>query len=142
MERLMKGRKAIRKRVLLSGLVVATLCFAAAGCFMRNQIFGDDSHVVRGRVSFGFEEAAFRPCRSDEQWWLTGSDNDIVELQNKWNALGLEWYTPGYAELEGTRSRKGEYGHLGAYQREFEVTDVKEVRLLREGECPWPDQQR
>jgi len=128
-------------KALFLSLALATLGVTLAGCFLQDQIFGRGSERVRGRVSFGFEEAAFRPCGSDEQWWITGSDKNIVELQDKWNGLGLEWYTPGYAELRGDRSGKGEYGHLGAYQREFEVTDVLEVRLLRDGECPWPNQE-
>jgi len=140
MGRLISSLKAISGKFLNAGLVVAVLGVTAAGCFVQDQIFGSHSNTVRGRVSFGFEEAAFRPCGSDEQWWITGSDNHVNELQTKWKDLGLEWYTPGYAEVEGNRSDKGEYGHLGAYQREFEVSDVKEVRLLHEGECPWPNE--
>ncbi len=88
MGRLISRLKAINGKFLTAGLVVAVLGATAAGCFVQDQIFGSHSNTVRGRVSFGFEEAAFRPCGSDEQWWITGSDNHINELQTKWNRPG------------------------------------------------------
>lgn len=129
-------------KALILSLVLAALGIAVAGCFVQDQIFGSSRDVYRGRVSFGFEEAAFRPCGSNEQWWVTGSDDAVTELQDKWNALGLDWYHPAYAEIKGDRSGSGEYGHLGAYEREIEVTEVIGVRLLDGDECPWPGERR
>jgi len=109
------------------------------GCFLQETIFGaDNDDVIRGRVSFGFEEAAFRPCSSDEQWWITGSNKAVSELQEDWTALGLNWYEAGYAEIRGNKTARGSYGHVGAYQREIDVKEVVEVRLLEDGECAWP----
>lgn len=118
--------------------ICALALVSASGCFLQDQIFGKEGDVTRGLVSFGFEEAAFRPCNSDEQWWIVGDDETIIELQDKWTSLGLEWYQPGYAEIKGERTGKGEYGHVGAYDREVDVKDVLEVRPLRGNECPWP----
>ena len=130
-------------RPLIVAISLTVVGVTAGGCFLQDQIFGDnDRDFVRARVTFGFEEAALRPCGSDEQWWIVGSDNAIIELQDRWTALGLEWYQHGYAEVRGERSRTGEYGHLGLYQREFAVTEVLEVRLLEEGECRWPRTER
>lgn len=122
-------------RVVILSLTVAGLAAVAAGCFVQDTIFGDsDRDFVRARVTFGFEEAAIRPCNTDEQWWVVGDQ----ELQERWYDLDLEWYEHGYAEVRGERSEKGQYGHLGAYDREFSVAEVVEVRLLKDGECPWP----
>jgi hypothetical protein len=125
-------------RTLVFLLVLATLGFAAAGCFLQDHIFGRRGHFLRGRVTFGFEESGFRPCNTDEQWWIVGSDDTIIEFQERWGELGLDWYQHAYAEIRGSRSDRGEYGHLGAYQREIDVREILEVRLLEEGECPWP----
>jgi len=127
------------KKLILSTTVLGCL-LALSGCLLQDQIFGHRGDLVRGRVTFGFEEAGFRPCNSDEQWWVVGDEG--VKLQEKWSDLGLEWYQPGYAEVRGDRSGLGEYGHLGAYQRELDVKEVREVRLLKDGECPWPKTER
>lgn len=124
-------------RTVILFLTVAGLAIVAAGCFVQDTVFGDDDRdFVRARVAFGFEEAAIRPCNSDEQWWIVGDKGS--ELQNRWYELHLQWYQHGYAEVRGERSEKGQYGHVGAYDREFDVTEVIEVRQLEEGECPWP----
>lgn len=122
----------MRRRIF--AVLLTAVGLTAGGCFVQDQIFGgSDRDFVRGRVTFGFEEAAIRPCNSDEQWWVVGDQ----ELQEKWYELDLEWYQHGYAEVRGERTEVGEYGHLGAYQREFDVKEVLEVRLLEEGECRW-----
>lgn len=123
-------------RTLVLALLLAGLGITTNGCFLQDEIFGKDRSVVSGRVSFGFEVASFQPCDSDEQWWITGSN----ELYEAWTALDLAWYESGFAIVRGRRSEKGEYGHLGAYQREFEVKDVIEVRPLEEGECTRPEE--
>ena len=85
-------------------------------------------------MAFGFEESGFRPCDSKEQWWIAGGDA-VADLQTRYNDLGVNWYEPVYAKLRGSKTQTGQYGHLGAYQREFEVEQIIEVRLLAEGEC-------
>lgn len=129
-------------KALIPVIALVSMGALASGCYVQEQIFGERGDFVRGRVSFGFEEAGFRPCGSDEQWWIVGSDDNINELQQKWNDLGLPWYEHGYAEVKGERTSKGEYGHLGAYDRELDVKDILEVRLLKEGECQWPKTER
>jgi hypothetical protein len=93
------------------------------------------SRTYRGQVALGFEVVAFRPCDGTEQWWMTGGDV-INDLQQQYNALGVDPYEPVFARLTGSTSGRGTYGHLGAYEREFEVKDILEVRLLDEAECP------
>ena len=88
-----------------------------------------------GTVSFGFEESAFRPCDRKEQWWIVGGDV-VADLQSKYNDLGVSWYEPVYARLKGDAGSRGEFGHLGAYQREFKVLEILEMRLLKPDECP------
>ena len=113
----------------------AVLAVSLSGCSLFDGRPGGRSLVHVGQMSFGFEEAAFRPCNSDEQWWITGGDV-VGEMQSRYNDLGVAWYEPVYAKLKGDRSRKGQFGHLGAYQREFDVSDIVEIRLLEQGECP------
>jgi hypothetical protein len=115
-------------------LVFAIGATTITGCSLFGDIFGGDDDKYVGTVSFGFEEVSFRPCGRTEQWWMTGGEI-IAELQTQYNDLGVNQYEPVYARLNGEPSEKGEYGHVGAYQREFEVTRIVEVRLLSDGEC-------
>jgi hypothetical protein len=65
---------------------------------------------------------------------MIGGDG-FEELQTRYNSLTEFPYEPVYAVLKGERSGRGEYGHLGGYQRGFRVSEVVEVRLPEEGEC-------
>ncbi|MFC2085744.1 hypothetical protein ACFLRO_00875 [Bacteroidota bacterium] len=116
-------------------LSIVVLVISLSGCSLFDGRLGGRTDVYVGQMSFGFEEAAFRPCNTREQWWITGGDV-VGELQSRYNDLGVAWYEPVYAKLKGDKSGKGEYGHLGAYEREFDVSDVIEIRLLEQGECP------
>ncbi|MCX6027070.1 MAG: hypothetical protein NTY23_12585 [Chloroflexi bacterium] len=40
-----------------------------------------------------------------------------------------------FVEVRGVLRREGGYGHLGAYPRDFHVTEVIEARPGREGDC-------
>ena len=116
-------------------LIAAALSITSmAGCAIIEDVFSGRSDTYIGTVAFGFEESGFRPCNVAEQWWITGGDM-VNDLQSRYNDLGVKWYEPVFAELKGDPSQKGQYGHLGAYQREFEVSEVIEMRLLEAGEC-------
>lgn len=125
------GRSTAVTAVLAATISITSL----SGCSLLGDIFGDSEY--EGIVTLGFEVVSFAPCRGSEQWWMTGGDG-FEELQSRYNGLTNLPYEPVYAVLKGERSGRGEYGHLGAYQREFEVREVVEVRLPEEGECGIP----
>lgn len=91
---------------------------------------GDDGEYYVGFYSWGFEVSSFSPCGSEEKWWTNGSD-----LVERYIMLDVDEYEEVFVRLKGTRSELGEYGHLGEYDREFEVTEVLEIREKQEGDC-------
>ena len=102
-----------------------------AGC----SLFGEEEGTFDGLVTFGFEVSGFSPCDREEGWSVTGPA--AKELFGKYSevvASGTE-YVPAYARVRGELSRRGEYGHLGAYDREIEVREVLEVRPASPQEC-------
>ena len=105
-----------------------------SGCSIATDILGGSDDTWEGRVAFGFEVSSFSPCSSDAQWWMTGGGS-YTELNDKYRDLGQTDYMPVYAKLKGTRSSKGRFGHLGEYEREFEVVEVVDVRELKKDEC-------
>jgi hypothetical protein len=126
----MNGTAFIRPRRLQAGLAPAAcllLALSLAACG------GSASATHRGHFSYGFETSAFRPCNSDEVWWVTGEGaNALIEQYG--NAAPAD-YEEVYAEVRGQVSEPGSYGHLGAYQRELSVTEVVEVRAKGEEDC-------
>ena len=111
---------------------VVAVAVGTSGCALFD-VFGSGDSAYEGQIAFGFEVAAFHRCSSTEQWWITGDAG--VELQNQYSRLGLDQYELAFARVEGKPSSPGTYGHLGAYQREFEVTAVLEVREIEAGDC-------
>jgi len=94
-----------------------------------------DDAVPDGFVSIGFEVSAFRPCDSEEVWWLAGPSDVYEELYGRYTEIVDGEYEEVYARLRGVRSTPGEYGHLGGFKREFRVTGIIEMRESAPSEC-------
>jgi hypothetical protein len=90
------------------------------------------TEVVSGIYSWGFEVSDFQPCGLDEKWWVVGLE---PELSSRYRDITSEAYEPVYAQLKGNKSELGRYGHLGAYDRQFEVHEILELRVLQKGDC-------
>lgn len=114
--------------VVLSTVLVASLLPAACGT---------RSDVFAGRYESGFETSAFHPCGSEEQWWVTADSAAWARLHEPPARVDSVGYLEAVAfvRLRGRRSPPGEYGHVGAYDRELTVTEVLEVRPPEEAEC-------
>ena len=98
-------------------------------------------NVQRGLFSEGFEMASFEPCGQQERWWLQsfGGEEDpfwaeVWRLRDVYiaenNIKSAGYVSPVYyVEGRGTLSQKGQYGHMGWYQRQFFLTEVVEIRV-------------
>lgn len=89
-----------------------------------NQADSRTGKWVRGRFRVGFEVSSFQPDGSLERWWTSFAD----KLGNKADRL-LEAARkePVEVEFSGRISEPGRYGHMGLYQRTFEVTAIRET---------------
>ncbi|GAB3726976.1 hypothetical protein GCM10028862_02920 [Luteimonas pelagia] len=120
-------------------LALLLLVLAASGCTRSPAPPGaaeSDSRFHAGYYTEGFETREFRSLAAlEERWWVEGS------LPCAFLTLDQERHAPWhhvYVELEGTVSPAGQFGHLGAYDREIAVTRVVSCRPLREGETVEP----
>lgn len=79
-----------------------------------------------GVYSFHFETVAFHPAGSDEQWWVVMETDQAREALNAAIAAapGEGPWGDAFVTIEGAISAPGQYGHMGAYQREVRVTRV------------------
>ncbi len=93
------------------------------------------SELRQGHVVLGFETSSFQPCGDAEQWWLSGDTDVMGELGKAFTDLGGTAEARLFVEVRGVLSREGSYGHLGAYPREFHVTEVVEARLGQPADC-------
>lgn len=98
--------------------------------------------TFRGRYTNAFEESRLEPCGSNESWWLDGDDADWAPFGSRVVA-----FMPGprttmvgdravvYVVVRGDTTPRGEYGHLGHYQRELVLRGVDTVRAWRASDC-------
>ena len=84
-----------------------------------------------GYYSQGFEVDAFRPCGSEERWWVT----EGTELRSRYAALAPKQYEEVYVEIRGHAGPSGRYGHLGAYSRELAAGEVIAIGPAAERNC-------
>jgi hypothetical protein len=111
------------KRLLVVALVLA------AGC--REASLADEV-VVEGRLSLGFEITSFRPCQSAENWL----PHMTPQMHARYDSLAGAMYEPVFARFRGTVGPRGRYGHMGANDHEFRVTELLEMRKTAERDCP------
>ena len=88
--------------------------------------------TYKGLYVSAFERSDYMPCNSDEHWWLQGSVYSTIEKFIKDNSLRSgdgDWNpnVPVYIEVVGSKSNKGKWGHMGAYQYELNATDLIEI---------------
>jgi hypothetical protein len=105
--------------------LTAFLFGSASGCN------GDTELESEGLLTFDFEVSSFLPCGSQEAWWVVATN----ELSQQYGALNVPPGQSAFARLRGVRSGRGNYGHLGSYRHEFEVTEVVTLRLAQEADC-------
>src|SRR5262249_19622228 len=89
----------------------------------------------RGHYRWGFEVREFRPCGSDERWWVTGSYDVLRRIHNS-EGRASQRYPEIFVRWKGKPGAKGRHGHLGAYSREFIASELFEARQPRQGDCP------
>jgi hypothetical protein len=92
--------------------------------------------LFEGKVAFGFETSLFAPCGVSEQWWVIPADAELSqELQRAYDQTAPKEYAGVYARLRGKITARGTFGHLGAYQREFTVSEIVDLRAPQAGDC-------
>lgn len=94
---------------------------------------GEPKNYV-GTFTSGFEVIAFKPCNSDEVWWVNGERVPMADLYARYATL-TKRMEPVHVQLRGLISERGAYGHMGGYAREFYVQEVLEVRAVQPDDC-------
>lgn len=116
---------------------LAILVLSLAACSYTNE--EEETRVLySGHFSYGFETSSFVPCEGGEQWWVSGGAAYSQFISDYSNAVAKDYkykYEPAYAEVIGTITSKGSYGHLGAYDRELQVNQVVTVRAPSADDC-------
>jgi hypothetical protein len=89
--------------------------------------------VFAGYYRQGFEISDFRPAGTKERWWLSGEQGQsgLPKLLQSWSC---NTSAPCYIVVRGHLGGLGRHGHLGAYNRELEVTEIIEQRPLNSDE--------
>jgi hypothetical protein len=87
-----------------------------------------------------FETSLFEPCDSAERWWLEARDGVNIPFWKRVEELRAEREQqageplnfaspPMYLTAKGEVSAPGEYGHMGQYDRRFDIKTISEFRL-------------
>jgi hypothetical protein len=107
------------RRFFLIGLLALAACASGAQTSPRS---------FAGTWAFHFETSAFVTDAGEGPYWLAG-DDVWPQLTAPFSTTGNPW-GEAHVVVEGELSAPGQYGHLGAYERELRVTRVIESRLI------------
>lgn len=93
----------------------------------------EDTSVTTGIYISSFEASILYPCEEPgERWWMSTN----AEFSERYRALTKEDEEPVcrgthvLVRVEGDKTEFGQYGHLGAYSREFTVTSLIDMRRI------------
>lgn len=105
-----------------------------------------DTAVFRGVYRFGFERSEFVECGAAERWWVRPATRDLSRdlvyrrlrpFDDAPDSVGLGRGAV-MVSFRGRPSTRGEYGHMGEYEREFVLTDVVSMQDTVNNGCPKP----
>lgn len=88
--------------------------------------------TFKGLYVSSFERNDFMPCNSAEHWWQSGKAYSKIEEFIKSNSLRSDKgdfhpNVPLYIEVVGTVSEKGQWGHMGRYEREIKSIELIDI---------------
>ena len=116
-------------RFALSGAIAcAALTTGACSWFTST-----DEGTFRGIYQHAFEVSSFRPCRSSQLWWLEDASGTLFGQLPPPDPVSM--VRVAYVVVDGKRSARGEYGHLGIYDYALTVTSVAAVASDTTGAC-------
>ena len=107
------------------------------------------SGVLRGHITIGFEDGTFAPCQADAGYYQgdslatrLGRFATWVEFSDRarssgpaWPELPLASSYRYYAQVRGTVTGPGIFGHLGMGRYQLMIDSVLAVRLPSESDC-------
>ena len=83
----------------------------------------DVPRTLRGILTIGFERSVIQLDGSSSLYWAKGPLNTIkIEEPSRIQDHKFR------VEIEGTVSKRGQYGHMGAYEREVRITKIVSSR--------------
>lgn len=124
------------RNVARGALVVGLAAAAFAGCGGDGEDEATGPRKFSGYYFTAFETSNFVPgedCRSPKPtyWLMYERDSGFAEALKAagWKPMELQAF---FVRFEGELSEPGQYGHLGAYEREVHVVRTLEVRAAPE----------
>ncbi len=117
-------RAALRPPVAALALIAVAACDRSTG-----PVEGD----FRGIYAWGWEASGFRGCLASEYWWMTGELGPISNALFPGEPRPMEG--AAFVHVRGTRSARGQYGHLGSYPHELVVEEVLDASSDTVGRC-------
>ena len=128
---------------------------AVGACARARPAAGADQPDFRGVYMVSPYRSAFRPCASDEEWYVALSTASAgLELQRRTRMMMQDSAQPGgmgrtlrpagdaggfhraYVEVRGDTVALTAGPELGRYTRELRLTGVLDVRRVLDVECP------
>src|SRR6185295_18611478 len=91
--------------------------------------------TVRASYVWGPEVNTMQPCGSDSTFWVLARPEIIGELRAAQESLQTRPYDRLFIRVYGRRSTQPTDGFAKETNGYFEVTNLLEVRRLRQGEC-------
>jgi hypothetical protein len=133
------------------------LAAAVIACFVGGRVRPTeavaDGPQFRGFVRLGPEQVSFQPCGVSRlhRWWFEPAAPDgsapkswrlaadILDAQPRCDLDTLPCRLQEvYVEMDGKLTDRGRFGHMGAYERRFDLVRVHYASKRARGECTQP----
>lgn len=111
------------RRLFLTGLLGLALASCAGSAPAGERAFS-------GTFDWHFETASFTPDSGGGPYWLSAEGEIWTQITAPLTEAGQGPWGRVHIVVEGRLSAAGQYGHLGAYPNELQVTRVIESRLI------------
>lgn len=96
----------------------------AVAAFLISSCESLSKEKIQGAYFFSVEDESFIPCRSNNAFWITGSDEALENIRQRINAIksnGANSESPIFVEIIATNRGKANDGFAMDYESVYEV---------------------
>lgn len=97
-------------------------------------MFNENVKTYEGVYTQGYNVTDFQPCDMNEHWWLSFKEN-AGNIDSMYKAIIPKSTRKTFIRFKGKEVYNSEQGHVGYYDRNFEVAQIDTLRTLLRKDC-------
>ena len=126
----------MKKWIKIVYCLVLIICFQSVGCLAEsNKHSLTERSRLKGHYVYGHEVNTFKPCGQKKTFWVTGPENTLRILEQKYVEYTSQPYDEVFLEISGKYIGKAKDGFAMDYDGQIFVFEMFQMQKKSENDC-------